>query len=202
MKLYNSRYNFCIPAKDGNLLYNSKTGGTIFIDAGNISSIIPLLTGKKLFFNSEDLEESTLGLFLKNGFLVEENRDELLEIQEKYWEARGESPVVYTITTTMDCNLGCYYCFENRSKQRLEAKDIETIVFHVKETFEKSNKKSLHVDWFGGEPLLNLKFLEETSLRLQEFCLSNNINYHASVVSNGTLWPVDVEGFIIKNKMK
>ena len=202
MKLFNSRYNFCIPAGDGKILYNSKTGGTVFLSDQDSLDLLPFLTGKKYFCAAEDFEPSFLLSFIKNGFLVEEQRTELSEISEKYWEARGETPVVYTITTTMDCNLGCYYCFESRSKESLKSDDIPTIIAHVSNTFKESRKKSLHVDWFGGEPLLNFEFLKEASFALQNFCQNNTINYHASVVSNGTLWPSDVGKFITEHKIR
>jgi uncharacterized protein len=202
MRFYNSRYNFTIPVTGGELIYNSKTGGTVLIDNPDVRDFLPYLTGNKIYFEDEDFSQSIVSLFLKNGFLVEEDRDELEEIRETYWKARGETPVAYTIVTTMDCNLGCYYCYENRSKHQLESGDIEIIIAHIEKTFNGNFKRSLHVDWFGGEPLLNIPFIETASLRIQEFCKENGISYHASVVSNGTLWPQDVLGFISRHKIR
>jgi hypothetical protein len=47
----------------------------------------------------------------RGGFLVEQTFDELGAIRERYREARGRTPMVLTLTTTQDCNLGCYYCY-------------------------------------------------------------------------------------------
>ena len=198
MKVYNSKYNFCITTESNNILYNSKTGGSILLDD---EELLDLLTGSKKYFDSSDFGNQ-IGDFIKNGFLVEEDRNELSEIREKYWLARGETPVVYTITTTMDCNLGCFYCYENRSKHKLERVDINEIILHISNTFSGKKNKSLHVDWFGGEPMLNFEFINEASQKIQEFCTSNNIIYHASIVSNGTMWPKNPEEFINKNKIR
>jgi uncharacterized protein len=202
MRFYNSRYNFTIPVKGGSLLYNSKTGGTIFLDDPEVLDFLPYLTTDKLLFDEENLSPSLISLFLKNGFLVEEDRSELQEIRETYWKARGETPVAYTITTTMDCNLGCYYCYENRSKHQLESGDIDLIIGHIAKTFNGNFKRSLHVDWFGGEPMLNIPFMEAASLKIQEYCSENDIIYHASAVSNGTLWPGNLEEFVKRHKLR
>ena len=70
----------------------------------------------------------------------------------------GETPGKdgLTITTTVDCNLGCYYCYEDRSTDALsrEEGDVDAIVAMARRMLVGSGKRRLHVDWYGGEPLL------------------------------------------------
>jgi uncharacterized protein len=202
MKVYNSVYNFCFPAGDVGVIYNSKTGATLKIEGSQSSQLEVLLTGEKKYFLEDQFEESLLATLIKNGFLVEENRNELLEIRELYWKARGETPLVLTLTTTMDCNLGCYYCYETRTNKKLEFSDIDSIINYLEKTLEKGSKRSLHVDWYGGEPLLNMEFLEKASYELQAFCKEREINYHASVISNGTVWPENLKDFTSDHKIR
>ena len=49
-------------------------------------------------------------------------------IRERYWQARGRTPMVLTLTTTQDCNLGCYYCYKSRTKDTLGEADVSGIV--------------------------------------------------------------------------
>ncbi|MFF9408074.1 radical SAM protein [Streptomyces anandii] len=106
------------------------------------------------------------------------------------------------MTTTMDCNLGCYYCYEKRSDEALDVGDADTLVEIARERVGRRGKKSLHIDWYGGEPLMNLAFMERASHALQDFCAAEGILYHASVVSNGTRWPQDVSGFVDRHRIR
>lgn len=84
----------------------------------------------------------------------------------------------------------------------MESGDIDIVIAHIAQTFHGNFKRSLHVGWFGGEPMLNVLFMEAASLRIQEFCLENGITYHASAVSNGILWPNNLEQFVKKHKLR
>ncbi len=48
-------------------------------------------------------------------------------------------------------------------------------------------KRSLDVTWYGGEPLLAMDIVEELSRKLMELCEENNVEYIASIVTNGFL---------------
>ena len=95
MRFYNSRYNFTIPVIGGELLYNSKTGGTVLIDNQDVRDFLQYLTGDKIHFEDEDLSESMIFQFLKNGFIVEEERNELEEIRETYWKQGAKRLFLY-----------------------------------------------------------------------------------------------------------
>jgi sulfatase maturation enzyme AslB (radical SAM superfamily) len=60
-----------------------------------------------------------------------------------------------SLTTTLDCNLGCYYCYEDRSEAHLDATSAADVVSWTRSRLLASGKKTLHVDWYGGEPLLS-----------------------------------------------
>lgn len=47
--------------------------------------------------------------------------------------------------------------------------------------------KSLSVDWFGGEPLVGRKSLFELSDKLIALCASGDVDYSATIVTNGYL---------------
>jgi uncharacterized protein len=202
MSFFNSRYNFCFTTDAGLVLYNSKTGATVNFNGEHSIELTNLLTGDKTYFESSDFDATTLQSFIKNGFIVEDHRDELLEIRELYWKSRGATPIVLTMTTTMDCNLGCYYCYESRTKEKLQYSDLDAIVESLDKTYLNNPKRSLHVDWYGGEPLLNIEFMREASKRFQQFCSERSINYHSSIISNGTVWPKDIGPFIKDNKIR
>jgi uncharacterized protein len=65
-----------------------------------------------------------------------------------------------------------------------------------------SGTNTLHVDWYGGEPLLNHEFIEVASSLLQQLCRELEVVYSSSIISNGTCWPQDVGGFIERHKIR
>ncbi|MFI0980417.1 radical SAM protein [Streptomyces sp. NPDC021093] len=200
--LATSRYTFAVPLSDGYGLFHASTGSVFRLHGRDAKKLAALLSG-----NHSLVHESVLGAELttqlqRAGFLVAPDADELTAVRERYWQARGNAPVVLLVTTTMDCNLGCYYCYESRSDEALSVDDADTLVDIAKERLGRRGKRSLHIDWYGGEPLMNLEFMERASQKLQDFCAAAGIAYHASVVSNGTRWPQDVGGLVTRHRIR
>lgn len=192
-----SRFNFNVPTPDGPLLFNARTGAVLALEGDDGQRLALLLVETP---SSADiglgsmLPSAALADLGAGGFLVPWGFDELEAIRRRYWAARRETPVVLTLTTTMDCNLGCYYCYEERSTDSLSVADVQAVVALAAERLR--GRHALHVDWYGGEPLLNVAFIEAASDALQSFCRSRRIRYSASVISNGTSWPDDVGAFV------
>lgn len=198
-----SRYNFVVYGQDGDAgLFNASTGAIIRLSGHGTRSLASYLLDPKQRFSTQNFTDELLGRLRRGGFVVAAETDEVAAIRERYWRARGETPTVLTITTTMNCNLGCYYCYEERSGDRLELADVDAIVDLARRIVTAGGRRALHVDWYGGEPLLNIDFLEAASAALQSYCASAGVSYVASIISNGTLWPSDVEGFIARNRIR
>jgi len=199
---FNSRYNFYVQYQGNVALYNTLTGAFVKLVGEDGESLAISLCGRKSKFDLESFESYILGLLVKGGFLVSSPEEETETIRSRFARAREETPVVLTLTTTMDCNLGCYYCYEQRSQKKLTTNHVADIIDLAKASLERQNKRSLHVDWYGGEPMLNQTFLEDASSSLQKLCNELKVSYHASIISNGTCWPKDVERFIKQNRIR
>ncbi len=124
-------------------------------------------------------------LLLDNGFLVPVDTDEIAGALEKYDRVRSDPNIMsLTIATTMQCNMGCYYCFEDRkSTASLDGGDIDAIIRFVADRLPVNGR--LHITWFGGEPLLAKVFVLEASRALMDLAASRSAGYSASMVSNG-----------------
>ncbi len=197
-----SRFSFAVPLDDGVIVYNSNTGAALQLTGEDASELAAMLTGQISEWRSTDLPEKLLETLCGGGFLVESGTNEVLLVRERYRLARGWTPLVVTLTTTMDCNLGCYYCYEARTADQLHAASIPAIQAWVTERLRRRTDKCLHVDWYGGEPTQNLSFLEEASRALQETCAEEGATYSASIISNGTTWPQDVGSFLTRNRIR
>lgn len=198
-----SRYNFVVHGQDGDVgLFNASTGAVLRLSGRDTRSLTDCLMDPKQRLSTQDFADELLGRLKRGGFIVAAETDEVATIRERYWLARGETPTVLTITTTMNCNLGCYYCYEERSGDRLELTDVSAVVDLAHKIVTAGGRRSLHVDWYGGEPLLNIDFLEAASNALQSYCADAGLSYVASIISNGTLWPSDIEGFVARNRIR
>jgi len=158
-----------------------------------------LVSGKEI--SSSELPEGVEGLLVAGGFLISPDFDELAAIRRRYWSARQDAPAVLTITTTLECNLACYYCYEERQESRLAPYDVPAVVMQARRAIG-SERRPLHVCWYGGEPMLNLDFLESASLPLQRLASELGVKYSASILSNGTGWPDDAGAFVRRHSIR
>ncbi len=197
-----SRYNFKLPFDDYTLIYNSNSGAVEKLEGASAARLAELLTGPVLSIPANALPEPLIAKLRAGGFVTPDDCDEKDVIRQRFWGARRETPIALTITTTQDCNLGCYYCYEDRTGDRLELEDVDAVVALARERLTRRGKKSLHVDWYGGEPFLNLDFMEAASYALQAFCAERGVDYHASAISNGTRWPDDPAAFVARHKIR
>lgn len=197
-----SRYNFAFPTKSGNLLYNASSGATLKLSGADTRAMASLLAEAPQGVEKAWFPEPVWQDLKRGDFVVEGNAPELEVVRKRFEKARYTTPLVITVTTTMDCNLGCYYCYETRSAEELKLPDVSALVEFAKSRIEIEEHESLHVDWYGGEPLLNLSFLEAASSALQKLCANRSISYVASIISNGTCWPRDAVEFVKRHAIK
>lgn len=200
--LVSSRYNFFVPSAVGAILYNAMSGAVLLLEGIDAEKLARSFGEAICRVEPSLLSDELLERLLLGGFLNAPQIDEIEEIKHRYWTARQDTPMVVTITTTQDCNLGCYYCYEERTPDRLSEKDLPAILELTERNLRRSGKKRLHIDWYGGEPLLNKDFIEMASPALQKLCATLGVGYQASVISNGTSWAEDVESFVNRHQIK
>ncbi len=146
------------------------------------------------FSNIEDFEDELSSAFVENGLWVEKNineKDKYLACAEAY-TLYVPRPLSITITTTLKCNARCSYCYEKGVKQcDIEESSIDKIVDFIN---KHNNLNEIHLIWFGGEPLMNMPFMDLLCDRLIE----EEIQYSSYIITNGSLLSKE----IIQNKFK
>lgn len=197
-----SRYNFVVHVAGGCLLYNSFSGAVVHLNGADAVFAGSLLASRPQEIEATIFPDDLLLDLIAGSFIVPAGFLELDAVRDRFWQARRETPLALTLTATLDCNLGCYYCYEERSDLCLEPASAGDIVTWTRKRLLESKKKTLHVDWYGGEPLLNQAFVETASAMLQQLCLDLGVSYSASIISNGTCWPSDVGSFIRRHRIR
>lgn len=182
-----SSYNIFAPFANGYyILYNSYSG------------YYGLLTEEKYNYiieNKDNLAEFAdnqydLYLSLKNNScIIDAEVDEFKLIKLLKFNKKFETDEYHIIINpTMDCNIGCWYCYENHKEGSKMSDDISSsIIRHLYLKFSKNHFRKLHLSFFGGEPLLQANRIMEIIEKADEFCSKNNIKLSIAFTTNGTV---------------
>lgn len=180
-----SKYTLTIPTGPITYLVNTFSGASIALGEAERQGVAAIFEEVATSGVVREEQSQVVELLIANGFLVPIEVDELVVALDKYDRGRSNLEVMsLTIATTMECNMGCYYCFEDRtSTAKLNGQDVNAIVQFVADRLPKKGR--LHVTWFGGEPLLAKDFVLETSRALMQLAANLQAHYSASMVTNG-----------------
>ena len=152
--------------QDGCMLYNTTTGGLVFIH------------------EADDLRES-LDKLRDMYFYVPIAFDEVSWVDTLRATKCSTSKGIingFTIFTTMDCNARCFYCYEKGQPRVAMTPKIANDVaeFIIKE----SSNKPVDIRWFGGEPLVNIDAIDIICNKMAE----HGVRFRSTMISNGLLF--------------
>ena len=184
-----SNYNFFYQYDDESYLaYNSRSNSLAVMTIDNYHKYEDFIsTGK-------EIEDDELLSQLKQGlFLINDDIDELKILRFKMYKDRmNSSGLGLTIAPTSDCNFRCIYCYEKNSlRQKVMTNDIEDAILKFVE-YVSDTIKYLNISWYGGEPLMRFDIVERLSNRLIKLCDEKQIEYSASIITNGYLLNSDI----------
>lgn len=146
------------------------------------------------FSNPDDSEDELGNLFVENGLWVDDRTDErtkYLACAEVY-TLYAPRPLSITITTTLRCNARCAYCYEKGVDQTDIGFSAADKIINFIKNHNKANEVQLV--WFGGEPLMNMSFMDLLCSRLND----EEIVFSSYIISNGSLLNKE----IIKTKFR
>lgn len=203
-----SNYNHVFPFHDKMLIFNGVSSALVVLEKEKYEQLQPYLFNKA-GFAMEAVEDGGLRSFLQelqNGlYIIEESVDELDYIRQRYRYHKQNDALMVTVATTMDCNLGCYYCYEDRYQSYLSNQTCDAIFDYIKKDLVERDGKRLHMTWYGGEPMMNRQAIDYLSEKLLAYCDQNEIKYTSSIVTNGTMWPpeaAEAVAFVDKNQIR
>ena len=180
--LYNFTYNFDFDG-DNTVLYNSRTQALAALEKENYRSF------KNYLDNGEEIKDKKFLEMLKSGgYLVQSRQFEKDSIRYQMLQQRYAGDFLsLTIAPTTKCNFDCAYCYEKNSDKisGMPGKVQDALVDLVKNTGRTI--RHLDIVWYGGEPLLALDVIENLSKRLIDVCREMDIEYTATIVTNGYL---------------
>ena len=91
----------------------------------------------------------------------------------------------YTILPTTGCNARCFYCYEQGTRPvTMTAETASKVVRYI---VAHRGSETVHISWFGGEPLVNAKVIDQICTELN----GQGVPFRSEMVSNGYLFDVD-----------
>jgi uncharacterized protein len=166
---------------------------------GSICKVEPL----KEKYGSEAVEHK-LDALIKSGKLVpssSETREHPQSVKATY-----KPGINLNVNISQHCNMHCKYCYANGGtygdpSQMNEEIGQKTVDFLFRESMEREEKR-LGLNFFGGEPLLNMPLLRKMTgyIREQEKKFDRTVDL--SITTNGTLMNEECVRYLDEEKIR
>lgn len=163
------------------------------------SDTIDLLKKHSDIASLRDIHPTLFQQLCKDEYFVPDEKNEEEDyIKSVIKDDDTEDNYSVTINPTMNCNLRCWYCYENHLHNTNMSPDI---LERIKKLFSKllqSGKTiSFHLSFFGGEPLLGFKnCVKPIILYTQSLCKEHNIKLSLGFTSNAVLLSKEIVDFL------
>lgn len=177
MKLNQSKYNVVVSDQGYHLVFNMVTSACVVFNNDDYEG-----------FNNATLRADYEMRLKDLGILVPDDFDETKEFLNFAEKKRsGTDSLFYRILVTTCCNAHCVYCYEKSFVPiSMNRETSAQVVEFIKKAAE--NKKHIIVQWFGGEPLLNIAEIDFITQELKNYCALHEKTYKSNIVSNGLLF--------------
>ncbi|MDM8157023.1 radical SAM protein [Amedibacillus dolichus] len=186
-----SKFNITFDYNNKSYLTNTFSKSILEIDS-RIKRIIENNISDALSKN----EESLLG---EHGFMVNESIDEIGLLRYRSNKLKNDkSEMEFVICPTLECNFSCTYCFESPRKGCMSQEIQDQVLQFIFEKVNDPDNKSVHIIWFGGEPLLYPDILLKMNDKLYQYCKENNKLFKSEIITNGYLLNVELVEKLIK----
>lgn len=182
-----SIYNVIVPHGDNVLVYNSLSNSLVCLTGDEYSVVSEALKDLESF---QSEYKSLYDGFKKSGFIVDGDMDEIAYVRFMNNKAVYESTRYHlTVNPTLDCNLKCWYCSTECTgtvhSGRMSDSLVNAVKAHVSYLVDKIRISSLHLDWFGGEPLMYFReVVEPISRHTNELVEESGIMFTQHATTN------------------
>jgi len=153
---------------------------------------------KSSYINKQDIENVLDDIrSLKTGNKLWSKEPDYQKLAEKFKSKNKIKALCLHIAHT--CNLTCTYCFARggtyRGEHELMSVDVgkQSIDFLVQNS---GSRKNLEVDFFGGEPLMNITAVRQTVEYARQLEKIHNKKFRFTLTTNGILLDDDIINFL------
>ena len=161
------------PVTDGLLLYNTLTCSLVLLTQDEAADI----TAQRELID--------------RWFLVPQGHDDRKLCRQVRQMAALLKPAAkaityYTILPTTGCNARCFYCYEQGTRPvTMTAETASKVVRYI---VAHRGSETVHISWFGGEPLVNAKAIDQICTELSQ----QGVPFRSDMISNGYLFDAEM----------
>ena len=172
-----SHYNILVDNNDGSaLFFNARTGALIRLSPQR----------RKQIYKTREITEDFKNFLIQQGFLIDNGIDEIKLIADAHEMARNDDRLfAATVELTEACNFRCLYCYQDHVPKHMSDQTAEKVILYLVQKMERFGH--LHINWFGGEPLLRIETMTMMSQRLSEEAQSHGCAFSQFLTTNGYL---------------
>lgn len=160
------------------VLYSTRRASTILLPKTALEQI-----------EKGELEPSDQEVLFDLGFLVsdrDEEKREMLGLIDDINRRAGRFNAM--VVMNLDCNLRCTYCYEGNMKgKHYMSSETLGLLADFLEKHALSQGKDVHIDFYGGEPLLSFPDIKRVSETMKSLVEGRGLTYSFNLVTNGTL---------------
>ena len=177
-------YNDVRPGE--HVLYSVLADHYIGIDSATVDAMEHWSQGRR---PADSAESETQQVLLEEGFLIRSRAEDDANLRAFLDRAAEGIPETMHVTLmpTLACNLACTYCFQkeapafNKMQRHTEESTLEWIL----RTVDERALRTLHVHYFGGEPLTRKDFMLRTAEVLAASLEARGGTFKWSCTTNG-----------------
>lgn len=139
-------------------------------------------------FQLDKISSSTLKQLADTGIIIEDKKNELELIQYQHNRVKYDnSQCSYLIYPTLNCNLGCPYCFETVKRKSMDEPSLLALKTFLISQAQNTKYTFFHIRWSGGEPLLRWNYISNVNTIVSDICKETKIEFSSSLSTNATL---------------
>lgn len=174
------------------VLYNWANTENVIFDNNQhpIYKILDQYDGYPIFVPADIcLDSQEYQYLIDNHFIVKNQEESRKYVERMYSDANRLSDLhLILMVANQACNFNCVYCYEDHNqKHRMGEIDHDIIMKYI----TKNNLDRIGVDYFGGEPMLNYKFICKLNKSIIKYTKNTNILFSSAMTTNGYLLTKD-----------
>lgn len=154
-----SRFSFSYTRNDDtHVVYNTYSKALVVLTEKEFREY------EALQFEDQSVEKE----LVDNGILLEESFDEKAFMSYCHNVTKFSKGALHLVlATTMYCDFGCPYCYENRRKGWMGEEVQNAIIRFIEKQIDEGTKE-LDVTWYGREPLLYPDIVRNLAARIRQ----------------------------------
>lgn len=170
-----SKYTIMFDEEEQHYVYNTLSNALISLN-DDYYELLKDAQNNNLEVNETEYDKELFDVLKASKIITENDKDDFLIYKSTILQQREFNDFMHpTLAPTMDCCFRCHYCFEKyKNKVYMQPETMNAIIKYINSI---NTLKSLSITWFGGEPLMATKQIEQFYDKLNPYLKDLDFEY-------------------------